>query len=85
MNDLPQLESVLAQLEKSVQATVPPDALDRILAEPPRASAVTSLRETPAMQAFRTELAAGMVRAETALRVLDLVSRLVAYFARGGA
>jgi hypothetical protein len=85
MSDVSQLDSVLSQLEKAVGEAVPPDALDRILAEPPRTTAVTSLGEAPAMQAFRSELAAGMVRAETALRVLELVSRLVAYFVRSGA
>ena len=57
---------------------IPPDAIDRALHAPPRTSAVESLRNHPAVAAFREELINGFVRADTARQLLVLVERLLA-------
>lgn len=54
--------------------STPGDAIDRILARPPRRTDARSLRTDPAIVAFRRELQDGIVRADTVRRVLQLIS-----------
>lgn len=54
-----------------------PDAIDDILASPPRATNVRSLRDDPVIVSFRRELMNGMIRADTAHKLLGLLSTLL--------
>jgi hypothetical protein len=84
VDDLTRFDEAVKTLAAAAgRATTAADAIDAILAAPPRASNVKSLHDAPAIQAFRTELAAGMVRAETAIRVLDFAAQLVNLLSRG--
>lgn len=53
------------------------DAIDLILASPRRETAVRSMRHEPAVEAFRRELTDGLVRVDTANRLLTLVNAVV--------
>ena len=53
------------------------DAIDLILASPQRATQVRSLRHDPVVEAFRRELTDGLIRVDTAGRLLNLVSTVV--------
>ena len=53
------------------------DAIDHILESTPRESRVRSLRHDPAVEAFRTELTDGLIRVDTANRLLNLVNTVV--------
>jgi hypothetical protein len=79
MEALEGLEKILAQLEAGAiaktQDTTGPDALDAVLAEPPRTTAVRRLREDEVIQRFRTELATGLVRGDTVRGFFDLLTR----------
>ena len=50
------------------------DALDLILASPKRRTRVRSLRHDPTVEAFRRELTDGLIRVDTANRLLTLVN-----------
>jgi len=54
-----------------------PDAIDAALAAPSRTTSVSSLRDDPAIVAFRRELIDGMIRADTAHRLLSLLSTIL--------
>lgn len=53
------------------------DVIDRILASADRRTAVVSLRESPVVQAFADELTDGLIRVDTANRLLGLVNEIV--------
>ena len=55
----------------------PADAIDAVLASADRVTAVRSLRESAAVEAFRSELTDGLIRVDTANRLLRLVNDLV--------
>ncbi len=50
------------------------DAIDAMLADPPRRTEVRSLRRAPEVEAFREALVDGLVRADTVNRLLRLVN-----------
>ena len=53
------------------------DAIDRILAGPPRQTLVRSLHDDPTVQRFREDLTNGLIRVDTANALLGLIERLV--------
>ncbi|MFH0980973.1 MAG: hypothetical protein V2A79_05490 [Planctomycetota bacterium] len=53
------------------------DAIDFVLASPERQTAVRSLRHDPVVEAFRLELADGLIRVDTANQLLNLVNAVV--------
>lgn len=54
-----------------------PDAIDDILASAPRVTHVRALRDDPTIIAFRRELLNGMIRADTAHKLLGLLSTVL--------
>lgn len=54
------------------------DAIDAELSRAPRSTRVASLREAPEAQAFRDELVNGLIRVDTANRLLRWVNELMA-------
>ena len=53
------------------------DAISRELERERRVTAVRSLRDDPIVQQFRTELADGLIRADTVQQLLGLIDRVV--------
>lgn len=53
------------------------DAIDLILASPARTTEVCSLRHDPVVEAFRQELVDGLIRVDTANKLLHLVNTVV--------
>ena len=69
-------DQIIKLLERGEDATPEPatgDAIDRILARPPRRTRVRSLRDHPAIIGFRRELEDDLVRADTVRAVLGLI------------
>jgi hypothetical protein len=56
----------------------PRDAIDEVLAGAPRATEVKSLRDHPDVKQFRQDLIDGLIRVDTANRLLQLVATAVA-------
>jgi len=54
------------------------DAIDRVLADPRRTTVVAPLRQHPDVLLFRRELQDGLVRVDTANRLLRLLTQVVA-------
>ena len=74
------LDDLLGQLEKaSDQQTTNQagDAINDVLQSPARTTAVRSLRDAPEIATFRDELIDGLIRADTANRLLRLVAMVV--------
>lgn len=53
------------------------DAISAVLAGEPRSTSVVSLREAPAVQAFRQALTDGLIRVDTANRLLRLINEVI--------
>ena len=80
MNDSTrQLDAVLDRLDEIISASRAGrgDAIDRILNGPRRRTETHSLRDHPAMEAFRRELTDGLIRADTANKLLGLISAVL--------
>lgn len=77
MNEPTELERLLLRLEELQFRSRSGDAIDEILASPPRATRVTSLRNHQAVEKFRGELRSGTIGMETANRFLSLVRALL--------
>lgn len=74
------LDDLLKTLDGRLAASGPSargDAIDAVLAEPPRTTAVTSLRESPAVAEFRQALTDGLIRVDTANRLLTLINSVI--------
>ena len=71
-------ETLLRELEAGVQRSRTPDAIDAILASEPRETAVKSLRDHEVIRQFRQELSDGLIRVDTAGRLLGLIRTIVA-------
>ncbi len=56
---------------------MPRDAIEAVLASPPRQTAIAPLREAPEVQAFRDALLDGLIRVDTANRLLRLVNDII--------
>ena len=53
------------------------DAIDRILAQPPRQTRVRSLGDDPTVKRFREDLTNGLIRVDTANALLGLITRFI--------
>lgn len=67
------LDSLLGRLEASIRQTRRHDAIDAILAGSPRTTEVASLRDHKVVRRFRQELSDGLIRVDTAHRLLMLL------------
>ncbi len=73
-----ELEQLLRTLDQGIQQQPGAgDAIDLILASPPRETRVRSLRNEPVVEAFRRELTDGFIRVDTANKLLSLVNTAV--------
>lgn len=70
------LDGVRAKSETQTAAP-PADAIAVELVRPSRTTAVVSLREAPEIEAFRSELVNGLIRADTANQLLRLLNEVV--------
>lgn len=69
---------VQTQTQAQIQTQSPrADAIAAVLAEAPRTTAVVSLREAPAITEFRQALTDGLIRVDTANRLLRLINEIV--------
>jgi len=71
------LDSLLERLEVSVTRARRHDAIDAILAGSPRTTQVASLRDHEVVRRFRQELSDGLIRVDTAHRLLMLLRTAV--------
>ena len=76
-NNADQLHALLTRLEESLPKAKRKDAIDAILADEPRTSAVRSLRDHEVVQQFRRELSDGLIRVDTANKLLGLIHTVV--------
>lgn len=79
---MPNLTDELDQLIKMIDGEIQRqpgsgDMLDLILASPQRETRVRSLRHDPVVEAFRQELTDGLIRVDTANKLLSLVNTVV--------
>lgn len=78
MSDLDRLLERLAEPRAGTASTAPaPDAIDVERARPARGTAVQSVREAPEVAAFRDELIDGLIRVDTANRLLRLIAMVL--------
>ena len=76
-NNADQLHALLTRLEESLPKAKQKDAIDAILAGEPRTTAVRSLRDHEVVQQFRRELSDGLIRVDTANKLLGLIRTVV--------
>lgn len=77
---LSDLLSTLDRVGEATNQSRPRDAIDRELAGPGRVSDVRSLRDAPEIAAFRTAVVDGLIRADTANRLLRLIDQALTRF-----
>jgi hypothetical protein len=65
------------RLEESIPQSKRRDAIDAILASEPRSTGVRSLRDHEVVQKFRRELSDGLIRVDTANKLLGLIRTVV--------
>jgi len=75
------LDRLISTLDAVMRKT-PHDAIDAELAAPPRVTAVRALRDDPIVQQFRQELIDGLIRVDTAQRLLALIEQAVGLLGR---
>jgi hypothetical protein len=75
--DRDNLMALLERLEESIPQPRRQDAIDAILANEPRTTGVRSLRDHEVVQQFRRELSDGLIRVDTANRLLGLIRTVV--------
>ena len=71
------LMALLELLEESIPRSRRKDAIDAILANEPRSTAVRSLRDHEVVQQFRRELSDRLLRVDTVNRLLGLIRTVV--------
>jgi len=71
------LMALLELLEESIPRSRRKDAIDAILANEPRTTAVRSLRDHEVVQQFRRELSDRLLRVDTVNRLLGLIRTVV--------
>ena len=71
------LDSLLGRLETGVERSQRKDAIDEILSTSPRKTSGRSLRDHDVVRRFRRELSDGLIRADTASRLISLIQRAV--------
>lgn len=72
------LDAMQAAAAERIAASRPADAIDQILASPPRVTATRSLRDDPIMLRVREEELAGLIQVDTMHQVLGLINRALA-------
>ena len=73
-----ELDRLIDALDKRIESDpAAGDAIDLILATPPRETQVRSLRNEATVQAFRRELVDGLIRVDTANQLLRLVTTAI--------
>ena len=75
--DRDNLMALIERLEESIPQPKRKDAIDAILASDPRSTGVRSLRDHEVVQQFRRELSDGLIRVDTANRLLGLIRTVV--------
>jgi len=75
--DSDNLMALLERLEQSIPLPKRKDAIDAILASEPRSRGVRSLRDHEVVGQFRRELSDGLIRVDTANRLLGLIRTMV--------
>jgi len=75
--DSDNLMALLDRLEESIPQAKRKDAIDAILASDPRSTGVRSLRDHEVVQQFRRELSDGLIRVDTANKLLGLIRTVV--------
>lgn len=80
--ELDRLVTSLERIAQTVGELRPKDAIDEVLADARRTTAVESLRDAPEVQAFRQALVDGWIRADAVSRLLQLVNELVVRLVR---
>jgi len=86
MDAVEQLESLIGELETALQKREGAgDAIDRTLASAPRQTAVRSLCDDEAVVRFRQELVDGLIRMDTAGRLLGAVRQIISVVLAGRA
>lgn len=69
------LDQLIETLESLVNRADPPaDAIDRILADAPRTTAVRALRDTPVVARFREDLTNGFIRIDAANALFRIIT-----------
>ena len=76
-NNADKLHALFARLEEVIPKARRKDAIDAILASEPRTTAVRSLRDHEVVQQFRRELSDGLIRVDTANKLLGLIHTVV--------
>ena len=76
-NERDNLEALLERLEQGIPSGRRKDAIDAILASEPRTTGVRSLRDHEVVQQFRRELSDGLIRVDTANKLLGLIRTIV--------
>ena len=76
-NERDNLAALFNRLEESIPQSKRKDAIDAILASEPRTTAVRSLRDHEVVQQFRRELTDGLIRVDTANKLLGLIRTVV--------
>ncbi|HPZ98870.1 MAG TPA: hypothetical protein PLT93_12080, partial [Phycisphaerae bacterium] len=75
------LDELLTTLESRLGArsleTQRNDAISAVLNDEPRRTAAVSLADAPAVEAFRQALTDGLIRVDTANRLLRLINEIV--------
>lgn len=74
------LDDIVTTLELAVRRRADQrggDAIDAVLNAPPRTTAVRSLRDAPEVAAFREALIDGLIRADTARQLLQLLNAVM--------
>ncbi len=84
MSATEQLDQLVAALDDAVQGAGG-DAIDDLIAAPPRTTTVVSLKNHDTVRRFREELSDGLIRADTANRLLALVGTIINHLTGGGA
>ena len=75
--DRDHLMALLERLEESIPPSKRKDAIDAILASEPRSTGVRLLRDHEVVQQFRRELLDGLIRVDTANKLLGLIRTVV--------
>jgi len=84
MNAVEMLDELIAGLDAGLKGRpAAGDAIEEILSSPDRQTAVRSLRDSEVMVRFRQELTDGLIRVDTAAKVLDVVRRAIAVLVQG--
>lgn len=71
------LKTLQSKLDSRDADTERDDAITAVLRSEPRATAVTSLREAPQVEAFRQALIDGLIRVDTANKLLSLINEVI--------